>query len=103
MELKNNTNITWKKKEKRLRQAAQWIKKKGSNTSVNSKKTVDNRVVLNVGMVSKNKEGKLVVKRGSKVALKVRKDEGAAEVRKAAVKKHSDHDQFFHAEDNYIL
>ena len=66
-------------------------KKKGSNTSVNSKKTVDNRVVLNVGMVSKNKEGKLVVK------------EGAPEVRKAAVKKHSDHDQFFHAEDNYIL
>ena len=54
-------------------------------------------------MSSKNKEGKLVVKRGSKVALKVRRDEGAAEVRKAAVKKHSDHDQFFHAEDNYIL
>ena len=78
-------------------------KKKGSNTSVNSKKTVDNRVVLNVGMVSKNKEGKLVVKRGSKVALKVRRDERAAEVRKAAIKKHSDHDQFFHAEDNYIL
>ena len=78
-------------------------KKKGSNTSVNSKNTVDNRVVLNVGMISKNKEGKPVVKRGSKVALKVRKDEGAAEVRKAAVKKHSDHDQFFHAEDNYIL
>ena len=46
-------------------------------------------------MISKNKEGKLVVKRGSKVAFKVRKDEGAAEVRKAAVKKHSDHDQFF--------
>ena len=32
-------------------------------------------------MISKNKEGKLVVKRGSKVAFKVRKDEGAAEVR----------------------
>ena len=29
-------------------------KKKGSNTSVNSKNTVDNRVVLNVGMISKN-------------------------------------------------
>ena len=27
------------------------------------------------------------------------KDEGAAEERKAAVKKHSDHDQFFHAEE----
>ena len=54
-------------------------------------------------MISKNKEGKLVVKRGSKVALKVSRDEGATEVRKAAIKKHSDHDQFFHGEDNYIL
>ena len=102
MGLKNKTNITWKKKEKRLRQAAQWIKKERQQYISEFEK--DCRwVVLNVGMISKNEEGKRVIKRGSKVALKVRKDEGAAEVRKAAVKKHSDHDQFFHAEDNYIL
>lgn len=54
--------------------------------------------MINVGIFSADKEGKPVLKMGDKEALKkVSKDEGAAEVRKAAVKKHT------HAEENYIL
>ena len=41
-------------------------------------------------MISKNDDCKLVVKRGSKEALKVRKDELAGKLCKDAVKKHSD-------------
>ena len=66
-------------------------------------KLVDNRVVINVGLIRENEEGKLAVVRGSKVALKVGKDFGAVEVLRAAVKKHADHDQFFCGDEDYIL
>ena len=45
-------------------------------------------------MISEGEDCKLVVQMGSKEALKVRKDEGAAQLCKDAVKKHSDRDQF---------
>ena len=45
-------------------------------------------------MISEGEDCKLVVQMGSKEALKVRKDEGAAKLCKDAVKKHSDRDQF---------
>ena len=63
------------------------LKWKGKNTTADSKKTVDNRVVINQGMISEDEDCKLE-------ALKVRKDEGAAKLCKDAVKKHSDRDQF---------
>ena len=66
-------------------------------------KFVDNRVVINVGIIRENEEGKLAVVRGSKVALKVGKDFGGVEVLRAAVKKHADHDQFFCGDDEYRL
>ena len=70
------------------------LKWKSKNTTADSKKTVDNRVVINQGMISEDEDCKLVVQMGSKEALKVRKDEGAAKLCKDAVKKHSDRDQF---------
>ena len=70
------------------------LKWKGKNTTADSKKTVDNGIVINQGMISEDEGCKLVVKMGSKEALKVRKDEGAAKLCKDAVKKHSDRDQF---------
>ena len=53
------------------------LKWKGKNTTADSKKTVDNRVVINQGMISEDEDCKLVVQMGSKEALKVRKDEVA--------------------------
>ena len=70
------------------------LKWKGKNTTANSKKTAENRVVINVAMMIEDEDCKLVVKRGSKEALKFWKDEVAAKVCKDAVKKHSAHDQF---------
>ena len=68
-----------------------------------SKSGIDNRVVIHVGLISENEEGKLAIVRGSKVALRVGKDFGAPEVCEAAVKKHSGHDQFFCGDEDYIL
>ena len=48
-----------------------WGKK---NTTANQKNTADNRVVINVGIMREDEDCKLVVKRGSKEALRVRKD-----------------------------
>ena len=70
------------------------LKWKSKNTTADSKKTVDNTVVINRGMISEGEDCKLVVQMGSKEALKVRKDEGAEKLCKDAVKKHSDRDQF---------
>ena len=53
------------------------LKWKGKNTTADSKKAVDNRVVINQGMISEDEDCKLVVQMGSKEALKVRKDEVA--------------------------
>ena len=47
------------------------LKWKGKNTTANSKKTAENRVVINIGMMIEDEDCKLVVKRGSKEALKV--------------------------------
>ena len=70
------------------------LKWKGKNTTADSKKTVDNRVVINQGMIGEDEDCKLVVQMGNKQALKVRKDEGAAKLCKDTIKKHSDRDQF---------
>ena len=59
--------------------------------------------MINVGIVSENEEGILAVKRGSKLALKVGKDFGSEQVLVIAIKKHSDHDQFFSGEEEYVL
>ena len=88
------------KKEKRLCQRCGFgkphngLKWKGKNTTADSKKTVDNRVVKNQGMMSEDEDCRLVVQMGSKEALKVGKDEVAAKLCKDAVKKHSIRDQF---------
>ena len=81
------------------------FKRKANNTGSTSKgkRGIDNRVVIHVGLISENEEGKLAIARGSKVALRVGKDFGAREVCEAAVKKHSDHDQFFCGDEDYIL
>ena len=70
------------------------LKWKGKNTTADSKKTVDNWVVINQGMISEDEDCKLVVQMGSKEALKVWKEEVAVKLCKDAVKKHSDRDQF---------
>ena len=59
--------------------------------------------MINVGLITENEEGNLAIVRGSRVALKVGKDYGVVEVCQAAVKKHTDHDQFFCGEEDYIL
>ena len=64
------------------------LKWKSKNTTADSKKTVDNRVVINQGMISEGEDCKLFVQR------KERKDEGATKLCKDAVRKHSDRDQF---------
>ena len=82
------------------------FKRKANNTGSTSKRGIDNRVVIHVGLISENEEGKLAMVRGSKVALRVVRDFGAQEVCEAAVKKHSDltdHDQFFCGDEDYIL
>ncbi|KAK3736371.1 hypothetical protein QZH41_006146 [Actinostola sp. cb2023] len=50
-----------------------------------------------------DEEGELVKARGSRLPLKVGKELNAKQVLDAAVKKHSDHDQFFSEDDNYVL
>ena len=71
------------------------FKRKANNTASTSKRGIDNRVVIHVVSISEDEEGKLAIVRGSKVTLRVGKDFGVREVCEAAVKKHSDHDQFF--------
>ena len=51
--------------------------------------------MINIGLITENEEGNLAIVRGSKVALKVGKDYGVVEVCQVAVKKRTDHDQFF--------
>ena len=79
------------------------FKRKVNDTGSSSKRVVNNRVVINVGLITENEEGNLAIVRGSRVALNVAKDYGVVEVCKAAVKKHADHDQFFCGEEDYIL
>ena len=50
--------------------------------------------MINVGIMSEDEDCQLVVKRGSKKDLKVRKDEVAVKLCKDTVEKHSDRDQF---------
>ena len=52
------------------------FKRKANNTGSTSKgkRGIDNRVVIHVGLISENEEGKLAIARGSKVALRVGKD-----------------------------
>ena len=64
---------------------------------------MNNRVVINVGLITGNEEGNFAIVRGSRVALKVGKDYGVVEVCQAAVKRRADHDQFFCGEEDYIL
>jgi len=71
------------------------FKRKVNDPGSSSKRVVNSRVVINVGLITENEEGNLAIVRGSRVALKVGKDYGVVEVCKAAVKKHADHDQFF--------
>ena len=52
------------------------LKWKGKNTAADSKKTVDNRVVINQGMISEDEDCKLVVQMGSKEALNVKRKDG---------------------------
>ena len=79
------------------------FKRKANNTASTFKRGIDNRVVIHVGLISEDEEGKLAIVRGNKVALRVGKDFGVREVCEAAVKKHSDHDQFFCGDEDYIL
>lgn len=79
------------------------FKRKVNNPGSSSKRVMDNRVVINVGLITENKEGNLAIIRGSKVALKVGKDFGAVEVCQAAVKKRTAHYQFFCGDEDYIL
>ena len=71
------------------------FKRKFNDPGSSSKRVANNRVVINVGLITENEEGNLAIVRGSRVALKVGKDYGVVEVCQAAVKKHADHDQFF--------
>ena len=49
--------------------------------------------MINVGIMSEDEDCKLIVKRGSKKDLKVRKDEVAVKLCKDTVEKHSDQQQ----------
>ena len=62
-------------------------KRKSTDKGPSSKRATENRVVINVGIVSENEEGILAVKRGSKLALKVGKDFGSEQVLVIAIKK----------------
>ena len=63
------------------------FKRKVNDPGSSSKRVANNRVVINVGLVTENEEGNLAIVRGSRVALKVGKDYGVVEVCQAAVKK----------------
>ena len=69
-------------------------KRKSTRQCPPSKKPVDNRVVIQVDIITEN-DGILTAKRGSKLPVKVCKDFDSEKVLAAAIKKHSDHDQFF--------
>ena len=52
------------------------FKRKVNDPGSSSKRVANNRVVINVGLVTENEEGNLAIVRGSRVALKVGKDYG---------------------------
>lgn len=61
-------------------------------------------VLINVGIVKENEDkGGLQTVRGSKLPIKVNTNDSYESVLGAAVKKHSAHDQYFCALDDYVL
>eukprot|EP00794_Sanderia_malayensis_P020690 gene20690-22727_t len=61
-------------------------------------------VLINIGIARENEQtGGLSNARGSKLPTRVEKHFGYHEVLELAVKKHSDHDQYFCAADEYML
>lgn len=56
------------------------FKRKFNDLGFSFKWVVNNRVVINVGLIIENEEGNLVIVRGSRVVLKVGKDYGVVEV-----------------------
>ena len=61
------------------------FKRKVNDPGSSSERVVNNRVVINVGVITENEEGNLAIVRGSRVALKVGKDYGVVEVCQAAI------------------
>ena len=59
-------------------------------------------VTINIGIIS-DTNGQLTISRGSKLPVRVSKHFDSAQVLLAAVKKHSDHDQFFCPLESYVL
>ena len=68
-----------------------------------SRRPSDSPLVINVGIIAKNEKGNLSVVRGSKIPLKVCKDFSSEQTLTAAVKTHTDDDQFFSAAKDYVL
>ena len=85
-------------------------KKKGDSTystkkSVRSKQKeiTESRVTINIGIIRENDHGILAATRGSKLPVLVNKDSTANQVLVAAITKHSNHDQYFCAAEEYVL
>ena len=98
-----NWALASKAEERREPNNKAGLKRKVNDIGSSSKQVGNNRVLINVGLITGNEEGNLAIVRGSRVALKVGKDYGVVEVCQAAVKRHADHDQFFCGEEDYIL
>ena len=66
-----------------------------SRTSSNTPQKLRPEVIINLGLIESNHKGIVKIKRGSKVPVKVEKIFTAEDVQKAAIKKHSETDQYF--------
>ena len=70
---------------------------------MNTPLNIRSEVIINVGLIESNDKGIVKIKRGSKMPVKTEKIFTAEDVQKAAIKKHSEIDQYFCHLDEYIL
>ena len=70
---------------------------------VASLQTLRPKVLINIGLIESNEKAVVAFRRGSRLATKVIKSYGPTEFARAAVRKHTDHDQFFCGSDDYVL
>ena len=75
-----------------------------SRTSLNTPPNLRSEVIINVGLIESNDKGIVKIKRDSKIPVKTEKIFTAEEdVQKAAIKKHSEIDQYFCNLGKYLL
>lgn len=92
----------FKRKGQDEQQQSQQSRKKKFASLSSKKSRVQEIVTINVGIIS-DSNGQLGILRGSKLPVQVSRNCDSSQVLLAAVKKHSDHDQFFCPLESYVL